>query len=85
MTNTNIKSDQEVLDWIAENVEIPGAFVLAENPDENSEEITIEHYALKYDLTLKDALRVVISRAIDLDLVPQDDIDTDSLLPIGEV
>lgn len=64
----NVRTDREIVDWLAKNYVITGTFVLDPNQTEDSEGTTVEHYAIQYNIPLEDAFRQVISQAIELNL-----------------
>lgn len=71
----NVRTDEEIVNWLSEKFPNNITFVLNPDQDETSESITVEHYALMYDITLQDAFRQVISQAMELNLVIEDEDD----------
>lgn len=73
MPNVTLETDSAILDWIAEYGVVDGAFVLDETPTEDSEPVTIDYYAVQNNITVKQAIREVLSIAMQLDLKLQQD------------
>lgn len=70
-----IKTDAEILDWLASQEILDGGFHTTSDPDTDG--TTVAYYAMQYGVPIEKALREVISKSIHFEHTQEELIDSE--------
>ena len=61
---SKVRTDKDIVDWIADSGIIDGNFILGDSEEDT---ISIEQHSLAEGITVTEAFRIVISKAMDFE------------------